>query len=150
MLATLVYLAVQVRQSRDLLEENRRITLSQMYEGRARFRGELSRDAMNLDWASISVKLRGGARPVPVSVLVANFNKLTEEEKTISMMQQGAVTQGIDNSLYQIELGLVDDLGAQGSYDFIRAEYPLWLHAQIPIPPRITKWYNTNVDPGEV
>ena len=145
-LATLVYVAIHVRHSRGLLEENKRMAMSQVYAGRSRYRGELAKDLINPVWASVYVKLRGGARPQPASVMKKNFDKLTDEEKTISIMQQQAVTQGIDHSLYQIELGLVDDLGAQGTYDYIENEYQLWTHSEIPIPPRITRWYDNNVD----
>lgn len=149
-LVTLVYLAVQVKQSRHLLEENRKVTLSQVYEGRANYRGALQKDMMsNPLWAEIWVKLRNGTAPQPVEVLIANFDKLTDEEKAISIFQQSAVAQGIDNSLYQIGLGLVDEDGARGSYDFIRREYALWLHSKIYIPPRITKWYGANVENGD-
>ncbi len=144
---TLVYLAVQVRHSRNLIDENRKIALSQVYQGRSAFRGNLAKDLIdNSQYASIFVKLRGGIDPQPPHVLIENFDKLTEEEKAILTFQQQAVTQGIDNSLYQIELGLVDDAGAQGSYDFIRAEYPLWVHSKVPIPIRISRWYEENAD----
>ena len=144
-MVTLIYLAVQVRQSRDLLEENRKIALSQVYESRAYFRGNLAKDLINPTWASVYVKLRNGPMPVAASVMVGNFDKLTDEEKVISIMQQQAVTQGVDNSLYQIDLGLVDEFGAEGTYDYIRADYPLWEHSKIPIPPRVVKWYRENV-----
>ena len=148
-LITLVYLAVQVRHSKELLEENRRITMSKVYESRAFYRGDLSKDLANPVWASVFIKLRGGTKPVPGPVLVKNFDQLNDEEKVMSIMQQQSVVQGIDNSLYQIELGLVDEQGAQGSYDFILEEYPLWVHSEIPIPVRIMKWYEGNVGRGD-
>ena len=123
--------------------------MSKVYEDRAFYRGELSKDLINPVWASVYIKLHGGTRPVPGRVLVENYDHLTDEEKVISMMQQMAVVQGIDNSLYQIELGLVDELGAQGSYDFIHDEYPLWVHSEIPIPRRITNWYESNYIHGD-
>ena len=147
---TLIYLAVQVRQSRDLLEENKKIALSQVYEGRANFRGDLAKVMMNNpEWASIFVKLRDGIHPQSPDVMIKNFDKLTDQEKAIANFQKQAMTQGIDNSLYQIELGLVDAMGAQGTFDFIRAEYPLWVHAGVPIPIRISKWYQENVDASD-
>jgi hypothetical protein len=42
-LATLGYLAVQVRYSRNLLEENRKIALSQVYQARSNTRRENAR-----------------------------------------------------------------------------------------------------------
>jgi hypothetical protein len=42
-LITLVYLTVQVRQSKDLLEENRKLALSQVYQGRADVRTAIHR-----------------------------------------------------------------------------------------------------------
>ena len=124
--------------------------MSQVYESRAFYRGNVAKDLVNPVWANVYVKLRGGAMPVSPSEMVENFETLTEEEKVISIMQQQAVTQGVDNSLYQIELGLVDEMGAQGSYDYIKMDYPLWKHSKIPLPPRITKWYEENVDPKDV
>ena len=149
-LVTLIYLAVQVRHSRELLEENRKITMSQVYEGRAFYRGNLAKELIDPVWASVYVKLRGGVKSVPPSAVIENYDKLTDEEKVISIMQQQAVTQGIDNSLYQIELGLVDETGAQGSYDYIREDFPLWAHSKIPIPPRIVKWYEENGEHEDV
>ncbi len=148
-LVTLIYLAVQVRQSRDLLEENRKIALSQVYEARATYRGNLARSLADTpQLATIWVKLREGVHPQPSDVLIKNYDRLSDEEKAIWSFQQQAVTQGIDNSLYQIELGLVDGVGAEGIYDYILAEYPMWAHIRIPIPVRITRWYEENVDAG--
>jgi hypothetical protein len=144
-LVTLIYLAVQVRQSRDLLEENRKIALSQVYEGRSAYRGGLTRDLMNNQhWISTFLKLRGGLDQPTPDVLIENYEKLTDQEKLLVTYRTAAMIQGIDNSLYQIGLGLVDEDGASGSYDFIRSEYPLWVHAGVSIPPRISRWYEEN------
>lgn len=147
-LVTLVYLAIQVRQSRHLIEENRKIALSQVYQARAFYRGNLVSSFMdNPRFASIWINLRGGnIGPVSTAELIDNFDTLSLEEKAIASFQQQAVTQGVDNTLYQIELGLVDNEGAQSALEQIRREYPLWVHAGISIPPRIRNWYTTNVD----
>ena len=83
-LITLVYLAVQVRHSRQLIEENRKITLSQVYEGRANLRAAQARSMVsNPNWAAIWVKLQGGADPnQSADVLIENFDRLADEEKT--------------------------------------------------------------------
>ena len=146
-LITLVYLAVQVRHSRELLEENRKITLSQVYEGRANLRAGQARSMVsNPHWAAVWVKLQGGDPYQSADVLIENFDRLADEEKALVIFNQNATTQGIDNTLYQVELGLVDEAGAQGSYDFIKDQYPLWVHSRIRIPVRITNWYEDNVE----
>jgi hypothetical protein len=42
-LTTLIYLAVQVKHSRDLLEENRNPSMSQVYQDRSRNRIDIAR-----------------------------------------------------------------------------------------------------------
>ena len=55
-LATLIYLAVQVRQSKELLEENRKIALGQMYQQSAGFSLEMQRYMGNPDLAELRTK----------------------------------------------------------------------------------------------
>ena len=134
--ATLIYLSVQVRHSRDLLEENRKIALGQAFQTRSTFRIEASRSNMNPAWTETHAKLRGGSGRVPMETLLENFENLTPSEQ-LQVKYFGE--QGIhsaENVIFQRELGLIGEEQNLNS-EFIINEYPLWERAGCFITPRV-------------
>jgi len=60
-LVTLIYLAVQIRHSKLLLEEHKKLALSAAYQVRTGFRMDLAKDySMDESWLTLQAKLRGG------------------------------------------------------------------------------------------
>jgi hypothetical protein len=108
-LATLIYLAVQVRQSKDLLEKNEKIALSQVYQARADARREVHLASMGDAVASIQSKLN-----VQHGFLgSADLEKLDELDGTervqLANLLQASLTL-IDSNEFQKSLGLLEQL----------------------------------------
>ena len=127
-LFTLVYVAIQVRHSRDLLEENRKIALSQVYSQRAEFR--LQQVIHNIDSST-------------VSRLGAEMRGVTEEEWLKQEMHQRAIIH-FDNVLYQHELGLIPEEDMDRFGEYINKNYAAWIQDGAVILPRIQKWRDDN------
>jgi len=139
---TLIYLAVQVRHSRALLEENRKLSLSAAYQARTGFRIDLAKDySLDESWLTLQSKLRGGHTFQPTEVLIANFQSLTTEEKIKYMLWSETITHSTDNALFQLELGLADHYIEEVAKQTVRAQYPMWVHTGITIPQRVQDWY---------
>ena len=139
---TLVYLAVQVRQSRQLLEENRKLALSAAYQSRTGFRIDLAKDySLDDAWLALQAKLRGGYQFQSTDVLIQNFEALTTVEKIKYMLWLEAITHSADNALFQMELGLADSHIREVAERTIRLQYPIWEHTGVLIPPRVMEWY---------
>ncbi len=148
-LVTLIYLAVQVRHSRDLLEENRKLALSAVYQARTGFRISLAVDSMDDSWVNIQSKLFNGYEFQQVDIQIPNFEKLTVEEKLKVVFWHEARTHIRDNALFQIDLGFADEHLLETTEQGIRLLYPLWIHIGISIPPRIQEWYEQNKSDAE-
>jgi hypothetical protein len=138
-LATLVYLAVQVRHSRTLLDENQRISLSQAYQSRTSMRFEAMK--LMLDHADVMSKYMAGGN----EGWVANFEKLTPSEQFQVRSFQSTALQAMDNSLYQAQLGLIDQRALDDLHEMIRTNYPVWVQTGSNIPPSVQDWYRQNV-----
>ncbi len=131
--ATLIYLALQVRQSKELLERNEKIALSQVHQARADSRINLSLSQMD---PSYPEKLIGlwGKRELPES--------LTSREAHIARNFMNANVVAIDNALYQGELGLIDVELLAAAQDTIVANFELWNALGVMMSPRIVESYN--------
>jgi hypothetical protein len=140
-LATLIYLAVQVRYSRQLLEENRKIALSQVYQGRSVMRIEGARQFADSGLAHLSVKVFGLANDHSPEERAANFDQLEDVEKVQFRQVWAQFLWAMDNTLYQNSLGLIDDEQLFGMAESIRTNYLLWQHMKVPIPDRIQAYY---------
>jgi hypothetical protein len=104
-LATLLYVALQLRQSRELLEENRRIALSQVHQARMDSRSNLHQAATTNDISSILSKLHVVNH---WDVDVEHLQALDEQEivKLTHYVEQQVLL--VDNNVYQSSLGLLD------------------------------------------
>ena len=137
MLVTLVYLAVQVRHSKTLLERNEKIALSQVHQGRTEFR--LQMHMMQFSEPSFNEKIAG---------VIGNpdaIDGLNSEEfvKARALMMALLVIQ--DNALYQDSLGLLDENTLEASQGQIVRNYPVWQKLAIPIMPRIEECYRQHL-----
>ncbi len=133
-LATLIYLAVQVRHSRDLLEENRKLVLSQVHANRTQIAIENERqigDSENL--ILVIDKMRS------TTDWDEAFSELSSVEKRrLSSFNQQQVWR-FDNLVYQMELGLLDEDLA----NLIKREsFPIeiWRKLGLDITPRLENW----------
>lgn len=135
-LVTLIYLTVQVRHSKKLLEENRKIALGQAYQTRTGFRLEGSRAHMDPTWTETQAKLRGGSKEVPMEVLLANFEKLSPSEQLQVKYFSEGIVHAIDNNLFQRELDLIDNTTDDFTPSIIK-QYPIWEKSGAFLPRRV-------------
>jgi hypothetical protein len=128
--ATLFYLAVQVRHSKEAteantrsLEENRRLAVAQTYQARAdAFQSMLtSMGASNL--GSITEKLIEAGWPDSESAI----ESLSIAERSSLISFESARLSGVDNLHYQHEQGYLDDEGYNARFEYlVRGFTPLW------------------------
>ena len=128
-LATLIYLAVQVRHSRDLLEENRKIALSQVYSARAFNRIADCRQDIDSPYSAKIMAKRLG---------------VTEDEVRERSFDQRHIVH-FDNLLYQNELGLLSENDIERITTLILEQYPGWKSVG-PVLKRVEDWYDSHRD----
>ena len=143
--ATLIYLAVQVRHSRDLLEENRKVALSEVYRDRIGFRINHAFQRLDPTINEIDLKLRGGTSDdVTNEVYIKNFQLLSPSEQLIAKHLEIAIAHSMENSLYQAELGLLDELQKNALFEALGRISQRWDEIGVLIPPRIQRWRADN------
>ena len=128
-LATLVYLAVQVRHSRDLLEENRKIALSQVYQARADSR--------------ISILMQNIDEDLYAEVYGELENANASQSKVATVMSRDLVL--CDNVLYQHSLGLIEEQDYRRISVVVQRSFSRWKAEGLVDPyPRIRQCYEAN------
>ena len=129
-MVTLIYLAVQVRQSRELLEENRKIALSQVYS---------SRTSQRLD------DLRQNIDSPYVAGLMAEDSGLSEDQIRHRSIDQRSIFH-FDNILFQNELGLIADEDIHRITNVILRDWDIWEKHGSFVLPRVAAWYDRHKD----
>ena len=137
-LATLLYLTVQVRHSRTLLEENRKLALSQVFQTRVGFRLEGHwRQAESSELAKILGKLeKADGQTDAISI----YETLEPGEKQQFKHLHMANVMNLENTVYQRELGLIDDRHMSQVRAYANANFLLWEHLGA-LTPRVLDWY---------
>ena len=141
-MATLIYLAVQVRQSRDLLEENRKIALSQVFQSRVGFRMDYH---LRLAEAANAEVLAKVGYWDDVETVMEKYMDLSATEKEQFRQMQFASVQMVENAIYQNELGLLENKQFAQSRAYAQRMYPLWMELKI-YSPKITEYVNEKAD----
>ena len=139
-LATLLYLAVQVRHSRLQLEKNEKIALGQIYQSRSDML--VNQIIPLLDpsrYADAQLKLD-----------TEGFDSLTNIEKTIIKASFQAQVIQQDCNLRQAELGLIDEELESLIRVMIARRMPVWKQAGVRIHPRVMRHYNPELGGGDV
>ena len=123
-LATLIYLAVQVRHSRVLLEENRKIALSQVYQARADSRiGILKQNIDQELWEDVYGDVSNAS-----------------SSRRAAIMGRDIVL--CDNVLYQHALGLMEEPDYRRISSVVVRSFEAWeKEGLIDVYPRIGEWY---------
>jgi hypothetical protein len=121
---TLIYLAVQIRQSNQALRENRRLALAQTYQMRADALQEMlvhAADSRHI--APILAKLTGDGYPENVGSL----DHLTADERARFRLWQIAQQTHWDNMFYQYQQGYLDEQYYRDSLQVrVRRLAPVW------------------------
>jgi hypothetical protein len=124
-LGTLIYLAVQIRHSKELLERNQTISLSQVQQARANAGREhylLLSDSTHL---------------APIVAV-----DLGIDEATVRLQAYlGASLVHADNMVYQYELGFVDDVSMARTTEMIRRNFDRWVELDLNPPQRVSNWH---------
>lgn len=114
-LATLIYVAIQVRHSRLLLEENRRISLSQVFDSRTDRRVQMSLALLASDSCDDVYDLFDNPE---------HLNEKAPEARNRIRAYMAASATHTDNMLYQLDLGLLEH--ESGAIGFAKRMHPLW------------------------
>ena len=139
-LVTLIYLAVQVRHSRDLLEDSRKIALGQVSQTNAGFRLDLQRYQAQPHIAQIRAKVEGGEAVYHEGQKI-NFDQLNPIEKLQWKSVQAQYAIMFDDTLYQSKLGLVADTDQETLVKQLKSNMPYWEYFGAYIPTRLKHWY---------
>ena len=139
-LVTLIYLAVQVRHSRDLLEENRKIALGQVSQTNAGFRFDLQKYQAQPHLAQIRAKVEQG-KSIYHEEQRAHFDQLNPVEKMQWQSIHAQFAIMLDDSLYQASLGLVAERDREILVQQVKSSMPYWDYFGNYIPTRLKHWY---------
>jgi len=122
--ATLVYLAVQIRQNTRAMEETKRLALAQTYQMRAdALAGMLTQAATSDQLGSIIVKLVEAGYPDDLSV----FDQLSATELGLFRQWQIAQLTHWDNLFYQYQQGFLDSEYYEDEFKpRVRRLAPVW------------------------
>ncbi len=131
-IATLIYLALQVKHSKVLLERNEKIALSQVYQSRADARMSLVLAQAESDKVELISSVWG--RPDLV-------DGLEKEDLAIVRQYMMATIVHQDNILYQASLGLLGENTMRGITDLIGLNVPVWEKLDIELTPLIKECY---------
>ncbi len=131
-IATLIYLALQVKHSKVLLERNEKIALSQVYQSRADARMSLILAQAESDKVELISSVWG--RPDLVDGLEKEDLEIVRQYMMATIVHQ-------DNILYQASLGLLGENTMRGITDLIGLNVPVWEKLDIELTPLIKEWY---------
>jgi hypothetical protein len=106
-LTTLVYLAVQIKHSRTLLDESRQIALSQVHHLRANSLKDILKMAMDEPLRGI-VEKAGAMNLAPTELKVEAIDLLEQREKGLLGIWYTQLLIHLDDLGYQESLGLLD------------------------------------------
>ncbi|MEE4316871.1 MAG: hypothetical protein V2I74_07805 [Erythrobacter sp.] len=104
-IASLIYLSVQIRQNTHAMDEGRRLALAQTYQMRADALQQMVVTAANSEIGAIIVKLTEDGYPRDVSAL----DRLSAEERGRFRLWQIAQQTHWDNLHFQYQQGFLDD-----------------------------------------
>jgi hypothetical protein len=122
--ATLVYLAVQIRQNTRSMEEGRRLALAQTYQMRAdALANMMTQAAVSERLGPIIVKLTEVGYPEDLD----SFDHLTDLELGLFRQWQIAQQTHWDNLYFQYQQGFLDEEYYEGAFkERVRRLAPVW------------------------
>jgi hypothetical protein len=135
-LATLIYLATQIRQNNRSMEDNKKFALAQVYQSRAALTMQLQN---HWDPETIAkVSLYGDDNKLGLDPM--KVDQLTEAERLrLTPFLFGNLTI-LDNVCYQYELGLLPDDVRSGAVGFtLQTAYSTMQKLGVPITPRVRR-----------
>jgi hypothetical protein len=137
-LVTLGYLAIQVRQSKHLLERQQKLAQSQVHQMRMSER--------------IHIEMRAAESEEFASLIVKSSENAVNLSPVDRMRLRGYASANIaiqENNLYQAELDLIDDSTLRGTVEIVNTMMPLWARLGLTIPPRISACYDDSKTPSD-
>jgi hypothetical protein len=130
-LITLIYLAVQVRHSKN-------IAMGYSYQNRVGFRIDAHRQATDPQVAELEMIVG----PIEnTEDAIKNFNNLDEIQQQQYRNLMLVQIQLCDNTLYQYSLGLIGEEQMSQAAVRVKMAYGFWVHMTEYIPPHIRRSY---------
>lgn len=131
---TLVYLAVQVRHSKQLLERNEKIAFSQVHQARADSRLDMHLSIADSDHVVAVRRIWGKPELI---------DELSEEEHYAAQSYMYANMVHQDNILFQGELGLADEQTVLATRDVLLLNQHVWEKLGVVVTPRIRDYFQS-------
>ena len=135
-IATLIYLAIQVKHSKALLERNESIALSQMYQARADARMNVVLAQAQSEKAELISSVMG--RPDLVDQLEGEDREIVRQFMIATIVHQ-------DNILYQASLGLLNAT-MRDMYSLVGPNVPVWEKLDVNLTSLVQECYDTCSD----
>lgn len=122
-IATLIYLSMQIRQNTHSMEESRRLALAQTYQLRSDALQQMVVQAATSELGEIIVKLTEAGYPTNV----ASLDTLTPEERGRFRLWQIAQQTHWDNMHFQYEQGYLDPEYYEAEFkERVTRLWPIW------------------------
>jgi len=135
-LATLVYLAVQLRQSKELLERNEKISLSQVNQARTDSRIGIMSSNASEEFAALFCSItREGEQDFDPGLI----RNLSDKDRLKLRNVLGCTIAHFENVLYQNQLGLVSKETIPA--DLLRRVVPGWQQFELDLSPQLLSYY---------
>jgi hypothetical protein len=125
---TLVYLAIQIRHSRELLERQERLGLGQAYQAKTNSRIELEKLVIEL--AETSVRVQNG-----------EYDQLTDVDKFKIRQLHSLWADWWDNNIYQASLGFRSAESFNVTIETVEMIFKRWEVTGVKPSPRVREWF---------
>lgn len=126
-LLTLIYLAIQVRHSRELLERQERLGLGQAYQ--AKFSSRIELEKLVIELAEVSVRVQKG-----------EYDQLSEVERFKIRQLHSLWADWWDNNIYQASLGFRSAESFTIPIETIEMIFGAWEISGVKPSPRVVEW----------
>ncbi len=137
--ATLIYLAVQVKHSRALLDDSRQIALSHVHQLRAQSMKEIHKMAME-EPLRIVLEKAGATNTAVTSI--ETIDHLDQSEKLLLGHWYSQLLIHLDDVAYQESLGLLDQddlVGKEIRIELAQRHHGMAEKLQLNVPPRLRR-----------
>jgi hypothetical protein len=137
-LITLIYIAIQARYARELLDQNHKIALSNIHSVRTQMLQTIDQQVVESEsLAAIQAKIRDATSAIEAEEVIDELSPV-DRRRLQAWNQQSAWR--VENLLYQQELGLLDERVSEDFLARIPTYMPAWKKLDVTVLPRIQEF----------
>jgi len=141
-LSTLVYLAVQVKHGRTLLDDSRRIALSQVHQLRAESMKNIHKMAMEEPLRGVIEKTGSSDSTATTAMKIGAIDHLEQWEKVLLGRWYSQLLIHLDDVVYQASLGLLDQddlVDREKRKELAQQHFAMAEKLHLHVPPRLRR-----------